>query len=117
MWGGSLTRDFRKNIENTKELMARYRGKDLISLEEFSKARSRYGVLLTQKEAFREQRLKQFWLAAGDSDMKYFHAMASTRKKNNRILRLKDSNGVWRDQDSGLNDIILGVLPPFVHFG
>ena len=27
--------------------------------------------------------------------------------KKNRILRLKDTNGVWRSQDNGLNEVIL----------
>ena len=79
-------------------------------MKEFFKVETRYVDLLYQKEVYWKQRSKQFWLAAGDLNTKYFHAMASVRQKNNHIFRLKDDHGLWRDQESGLQEVILNYF-------
>ncbi|XP_050231744.1 uncharacterized protein LOC126680640 [Mercurialis annua] len=39
-------------------------------------------------------------------DTRYFHNHASTRKRNNRVSRLKDEAGIWRTSKQEVDDII-----------
>ena len=71
---------------DSKQQMARYRGrKNATSQQEFLIAKSKYVALLHQSEIFWKQRSKQFWLASGDMNTKYFHSMASTTKRKKKI--------------------------------
>lgn len=47
--------------------------------------------LMEHGEAYWKQRAKKFWLTEGDTNSKYFHAAASTRKKCNKIPFLINS--------------------------
>lgn len=49
--------------------------------------------LLINEELYWKQRAKTFWLEAGDTNSKFFHASASSRKKANLISTLKSDDG------------------------
>jgi hypothetical protein len=51
------------------------------------------GCLLAQEEAFWKQRSKVYWLKDGDTNSRFFHAMASTKKRRNNIMELKTEEG------------------------
>ena len=100
--------DFRRTIADSKQQMVRYRGrKGATNQQEFLIAKSRYVALLHQSEVFWKQRSKQFWLASGDMNTKYFHFMDSTKQKKNQILILKGNIGVWKYQENGMYGVIL----------
>lgn len=46
------------------------------------------------------------WLKSGDKNSRYFHAAATTRKKNNQIVKLQNSEGVWKEWENGLESMI-----------
>ncbi|XP_060959224.1 uncharacterized protein LOC115699974 [Cannabis sativa] len=46
-------------------------------------------------------------ITAGDQNTKYFHACASNQRQNNQIVKLKNSDGVWVDWDSGLREVMV----------
>lgn len=48
---------------------------------------------MVHEEAYWQQRAKSFWLLDGDSNSKYFHVFATTRKKSNAITLLKNDEG------------------------
>ncbi|KAF4389226.1 hypothetical protein G4B88_003039 [Cannabis sativa] len=54
-------------------------------------------VLMESKRRRTGRRSKQLWLREGDSNSKYFHASATSRRRRNSIQKLKDSDGVWVD--------------------
>lgn len=57
--------------------------------------------LLVHEEMYWQQIAKSFWLRDGDSNSKFFHAYATTKKVRNFITSLKDNNGVQiTDQES-----------------
>ncbi|KAJ0935111.1 putative RNA-directed DNA polymerase [Helianthus annuus] len=45
------------------------------------------------EECFLKQKAKAEWLAAGDSNTKFFHNCVKTRNACNKILQVKDTNG------------------------
>lgn len=47
---------------------------------------------MKHEELYWKQRAKSFWLTEGDTNSKYFHAQATTRKKLNQIYALRDSD-------------------------
>lgn len=49
--------------------------------------------LLIHEETYWQQRAKSFWLKEGDTNSKYFHAAASSRKKLNHLNGLKAEDG------------------------
>uniref|UniRef100_A0A803PBV4 Reverse transcriptase domain-containing protein n=1 Tax=Cannabis sativa TaxID=3483 RepID=A0A803PBV4_CANSA len=79
-WGKDYTGGFKKRIAASKRRMKLFKGK--------------------------RQRAKQFRLRYGGKNSKYFHAMASSRKRNNKIQKLLNSDGVWVDWDGGLDQLI-----------
>lgn len=87
--------------------MSLLRGRrDQASLEEFTETRNQYNELLHSHEVFWKQRSKSLWLKEGDLDSRYFHALASTRKKQNKISKLRDDQGQWCTHPDKVNDLI-----------
>lgn len=80
--------------------------RDAVSLAEFTEARNRFNELLHSHEIFRKQHLKSLWLKEGDMNSKYFHAMASTRKRQDMIRKLRNSERQWCTDPVEINEII-----------
>jgi predicted metal-dependent phosphoesterase TrpH len=62
--------------------------------------------VLEQEEIYKMQRSRVNWMANGDRNTTYFHNYARARKKRNLIMKLKDSDGVLREENSQLKGII-----------
>lgn len=103
IWNSSEFGHIDRNIE---ELEDRIHSLDLISngrdlqLEELAERRSaqmELWVWLRRKEAFWAQNSRAKWIKEGDKNTKYFHTLASIRKKKNTIPALITNNGVVSD--------------------
>ncbi|KAM6543985.1 hypothetical protein CsatB_008432 [Cannabis sativa] len=107
-WGRDLTGQFKKRLATSKKKLSCLKSRDNPdSHEDFLIEQCNYFEILAQQELYWKQRSKQFWLNGGDKNSKYFHATASSRKRNNQIVQLQDSNGVWKGWDSGLDQVII----------
>jgi hypothetical protein len=53
--------------------------------------------LLYREELLWLQRSRVTWLKEGDQNTRYFHQRAVWRARKNRIKRLKDDEGTWKD--------------------
>ncbi|KAH9666707.1 reverse transcriptase domain-containing protein [Citrus sinensis] len=106
-WGYHRTRDFKAQIKECKDKMHQLRGqRDAVSLADFIEARDRYNELLHSHEVYWKQRSKTFWLRDGDSNSKYFHAMASSRKRKNTLIKLRNQEGQWCTNLADVNNLI-----------
>ncbi|KAL8119749.1 hypothetical protein AgCh_017015 [Apium graveolens] len=106
-WGGSLIRDMKVKLTKYRTEMRRLRSRrDAVGIRQYGEARWQYLRLLEKKEIFWRQRAKQFWLRDGDKNTRFFHKYASVRKEHNKIKRLKDENGEWRDKEEEIQGLI-----------
>ncbi|XP_030502725.2 uncharacterized protein LOC115717895 [Cannabis sativa] len=106
-WGRDITGNFRKRINECKSQIRNSKwGKDPISIQQHKEGKDKLAEVLAQKEIFWKQRSKQFWLNSGDNNSKYFHSIANSRKRNNSISRLQDSNGDWVTWETSLANVI-----------
>lgn len=69
--------------------------RDAHGLNLFREAQSEYLRVLRQQNDYWRQRAKQFWLAEGDTNSRFFHSSVRRRKQNNSISRLKGEDGSW----------------------
>ncbi|KAH9697393.1 reverse transcriptase domain-containing protein [Citrus sinensis] len=106
--GGHLARDFRKRIQECKNCMANLRGRrDSEGVANFTEARNRYNELLHSHEVFWKQRAKSLWLKEGDQNTRYFHALASTRKRKNSFRSLRNNQGEWCSNSDEVDALII----------
>lgn len=108
VWGKEITGNFGGNIKACKEELKRLRNKrDPQALVEYENVKKRLHLLLDQREIFWGQRSKQLWLKSGDKNSKIFHAAASTRRRTNRIIKLKNSAWEWKEWNAGLEEVVV----------
>ena len=74
---------------------------------EIKELRMEVNEVLTKEEIMWKQRSRVEWLQNGDRNTKFFHTVASQRQCKNRIEGLRDSKGVWHEEEGATEAIIL----------
>lgn len=72
----------------------------------WQKLKKKLGALLHKGEIFWKQRVKQFWLKEGDKNNRFFHNMASARRKANKITKLQRDDGSWAENKSDIQGVV-----------
>ena len=67
---------------------------DASNVDHYNSLRNRLDKLLIKDDIFWKQRAKTFWFRDGDLNTRYFHVVASSRRKVNKIEQLEDAQGV-----------------------
>uniref|UniRef100_A0A803PUD0 Reverse transcriptase domain-containing protein n=1 Tax=Cannabis sativa TaxID=3483 RepID=A0A803PUD0_CANSA len=107
IWGKDYSGNFQERLNKCKAEMKKWkRGRDPLAVQQFKAAELEFNNVLLQKEVFWKQRSKQLWLREGDQNSKYFHAMASSRRRNNLIHKLRNADGGWVTWDDGLPNLM-----------
>lgn len=88
--------------------MQQYRSRrDSFGIQKYNTVRWQYMKLLEKQEIFWRQRAKQYWLHDGEKNTRFFHKFASTKKEHNKLTKLKNANGVWKETDDEIQEIII----------
>jgi len=75
------------------------------SLEDLQDLKKILEDAYTEEEIFLYQKSSQNWLALGDKNTKYFHALTKQRRAKNKILGILDNHGTWVDNEEGIDRI------------
>ncbi|XP_061351083.1 uncharacterized protein LOC133296147 [Gastrolobium bilobum] len=106
---------FRRNFHQKNKIYARLRGLDSYrngsfdhNLEILQKNlwKELQGILLSEEITW-FQRSRFHWLKYGDKNTKFFHSSTVMRRRMNRILTLKDENGIWIDDPKVLVNMVV----------
>lgn len=90
-WGRGFFHKFREKIIRQKEVIDLLKNReDDDGVQLYFDEKDKLEEILSHEEAYWKQRAKSFWLKDGDTNSKYFHAAASSRKKLNYLAGLKN---------------------------
>ncbi|KAL0302936.1 UNVERIFIED_CONTAM: hypothetical protein Sradi_6161700 [Sesamum radiatum] len=102
---------FSRPVHEMKELEAR-----CVTLKQGGLCRESYAELQQVRQQLEElharetlkwqQHSKNHWLRDGDDNTRFFHAQASTRKRQNLISGLRDDKGNWRDKEEDIQHLL-----------
>ncbi|KAL8121850.1 hypothetical protein AgCh_018547 [Apium graveolens] len=93
-WGRTFFHKFRDKVIKQKEIIDQLKDReDDDGIQMYFDEKEKLSELLLRKELYWKQRAKTFWLEEGDSNSKFFHASASSRKKSNLNTALKADDG------------------------
>ncbi|XP_017251667.1 uncharacterized protein LOC108222250 [Daucus carota subsp. sativus] len=106
-WGGGLSNEYKVKIQQCRLMLKKLRSRrDCQGIQQYNATRWEYLSLLDKQEVYWKQRSKQFWLQEGDKNTRFFHRYASNRRKNNRVDRIKDANGVWQETKGEIQGVV-----------
>ncbi|XP_057794267.1 uncharacterized protein LOC131010650 [Salvia miltiorrhiza] len=110
-WAQNLHRDERGKKKKLQHIISSLQGRgDPYAINSINGARTELASLLLREEAHWQQRAKQHWLKGGDTNTKFFHAMASARRKKNTIIRLLRDDGDWTASNEEIQDVALNYF-------
>ena len=69
--------------------------------------RRELNFLLDKENRMWSQRSRAQWLACGDQNTKYFHGVATQRKRRNFIKGIRDPQGVWVSDERGVGEVFV----------
>lgn len=79
---------------------------DQIGVQAFEESQREYLRLLELQNLFWKQRAKQFWYKEGDTNSRFFYNSLKSRRRNNKIMKLKDEDGKWVNRGPELHNLI-----------
>ena len=83
--------------------MGKFRGRmDPFGIRQFQFWQSQLDSVLIRQDQNWRQRAKVFWYKDGDLNSRYFHSLASKRRRNNSLKKLQYSTGCWLSWKDGL---------------
>lgn len=106
-WGRTFFYKFRENVINQKVLIDAL--KDIENdngIQMYLEENEKLNDILSHEEIYWKQRAKAFWLVKGDTNSKFFHADASSRKKTNHISVLKSDDGTLISNHENLSNLL-----------
>jgi hypothetical protein len=107
-WGTRLRTRFKKSIAEYREEMKQNQDQSSeLCVRKYQEARENLSKMLKQEDDYWRQRSKTHWLRDGDSNTKFFHAMASARRKRNRIANLSNNDGEVIHDQNGMCNVAL----------
>ncbi|XP_015950349.1 uncharacterized protein LOC107475230 [Arachis duranensis] len=66
--------------------------------------------ILNQEETLCLQKSRQNWIVDRDRNTRYYHTKTAIRRKKNRILKLRKSDGQWCDQQERVMEMVMNFF-------
>ena len=110
-WGGGNARGLIQSINTKRGLLTNLELEFHSNPSNQQLANTRNAIkselkeLVAQENTYWHQRSKISWMKDGNRNSKFFHAMASQRKRSNEILMLQDSSSKWHSQQFDLQRV------------
>ncbi|XP_074336019.1 uncharacterized protein LOC141673184 [Apium graveolens] len=110
-WGGGIRAKFKLQLQECRRLLKQLRlRRDRNGVWRYNEVREEYLKLLERQDIYWKQRAKQHWLREGDKNTRFIHKFASTRRRNNKIDRIKNIEGNWQESVEGVQSVIEGYF-------
>lgn len=95
-WSRNASPNFRRLINKQRSQIEDFRATvDGATDPQLLNMHQNLANLLLQEESYWRQRSKVFWLSDGDSNSKFFHALASAYRQRNTRKKLHNDSGNW----------------------
>lgn len=108
MRGWTEKKGVRKKIDKLKTRLEDLRSaRDSRGMSQYKEASKECIKILRQEDEYWMKRSKAHWLKNGDANTKFFHVVASGRKKKNSIEKLKGDDGKWKSRGQGLEELMV----------
>ncbi|XP_010462868.1 PREDICTED: uncharacterized protein LOC109125019 [Camelina sativa] len=92
-------------ISSLKAALQEAKMDDSISQEEIRGIERKLKEAYRDEELYWQQKSRKFWLRVGDKNTKFFQASTKQRRVRNRIIGLFDTDNVWNESASGMENI------------
>jgi hypothetical protein len=105
-WSRNVLGDLEKRISKLKKELDGWRRKG-IGEEQVRKEqviRFKFSRLEEQRETYWKQRADVHWMKNGVRNTKYFHSVASERRKKNHIKKLRREDGVVVEEEEAMRE-------------
>ena len=97
---GQIPKKIQAKRNTLNSLTKQDKGGDMST--EINSLKKEINELLDDEEIYWGQRAKAHWLKERDKNIKFFHAQASKRHKQNTILGIWDEQGRWCDEKKSI---------------
>nr|GMD14370.1 uncharacterized protein LOC109158536 [Ipomoea batatas] len=107
-WGRTYNSEFQRQIDACKSRLEYLRiRRDEQGFREYTYTENKLLALLNQQNIYWKQRAKEHWYKGGDLNTKYFHNAVKTRRRRNRIRRLRRDDGTVVESLEEMSGIIV----------
>jgi hypothetical protein len=106
-WSKNVLGDLDKRISKLRKELEKWR-KEAIGPEQVrreSVLRFKLSRLEEQRDIYWKQHAHVNWMKGGDRNTKYFHSVATERRRTNRIKMLKGANGVVVEEEEAMKEV------------
>ncbi|XP_050222781.1 uncharacterized protein LOC126672876 [Mercurialis annua] len=106
-WSGDKGPQFKSRLDRLRRNLSLLQNRsDSGGSRQYVEAAKEYNAVLGEEEVHWKQRAKCFWLSEGDSNTRFFHNFANSRRRTNSIDKLRDEDGVWKSSKHEVEGII-----------
>jgi hypothetical protein len=109
VWSKKKFRNILKELEKARKHLEMLKPNNADHCE-IRRATDHMQELLYREEMLWLQRSRITWLKEGDRNTRFFHQKAVWRARRNKIKKLKDSDGSWKDAPSDMERISDGLI-------
>ena len=108
-WDRNVFGNVRRELERLKKQLVEAKSAAMVSGENFRvrQLKKEIEVLLDRESIMWAQRSRLLWARNGDRNTKYFHSRATQRLRRNKVEGIRDSEGIWRDQQHNISVVLV----------